>query len=79
MRDRITFGVINPKTTTIQDLLDRMMTERISQFVLPYGDELFVHIAVLFDRVESSKLEVHLSKVTLAAIQKANARTEGSG
>lgn len=66
--------------TSLRDLLQWMMQQQISHCEMPFGEaESYVHLALVFDRVESSKLSAHLDTVTLTAIQKANARLGGGG
>lgn len=61
--------------TPLSDLLSMMLNKQLSHIEIPYGDAMFVHLAIVFDRLESSKLTVHLDKVTLAAIRKANEKS----
>lgn len=72
-RSEVTVQVMSADTP-LSELLRLMLDQKISHCEIPHGEEMFVHIAMVFDRVESSKLTVHLDKVTLAAIDKANAR-----
>jgi hypothetical protein len=65
--------------TSLRALLQYMLDQHIAHCEVPYGETMFVHIAIVFDRVESSKLTVHLDKVTLAAIRKANTRVPPAG
>jgi hypothetical protein len=70
-KSKVSVSVLSPDTS-MRDLLQFMLGQHISHAEIPYGDSMFVHIAIVFDSVESSKLTVHLDKVTLDAIHKAN-------
>lgn len=67
----VSVQVMSPDTP-LRELLQYMLDRHIAHAEMPYSDAMFVHIALMFDRVESSKLSAHLDKVTLAAIHKAN-------
>lgn len=75
---RVSFDVLDAKSETVNDLINRMLTGKMSHVVISYGEHMHVHVALMFDRVESSRLQEHLSKVTQIAIVKANARATDS-
>jgi hypothetical protein len=75
-RSDVTVQVMSADTT-LRELLKYMLDQRMSHVEIPYGESMFVHLAIVFDRVESSKLTVHLDKVTLDSIHKANAKNAG--
>lgn len=73
-RGRTSVDVADIDTMTVKELLLYMMDKHVSSLVIPFGTEIFAHVALVFDHVESSKLSEHLKKVTYVAIQKQNAK-----
>ncbi len=70
-RSQVSVQMMSPDAT-LRELLQMMLEKQLSHAEIPYGDSMFIHIAIVFGRVESSKLTVHLDGVTLRAISKAN-------
>jgi hypothetical protein len=79
-RTRISLTVKNIDTLTVKDLIKWMLEDRMSQVVVPFNtgaQEAFVHVALVFDAVESAKLSDHVKRCTYESIKKANAKYEG--
>lgn len=75
-RTRISVHVKNIEVMTVKELFELMTVEKMSQVVMPFGDQFFFHVALVPDAVESAKLSDHIKKCTYEAIKKANARYE---
>ena len=74
-RSSVTVQVMSADSS-LRTILKWMLDQHISHAEIPFGKSMFVHLAIVFDRVESSKLTVHLDKVTLAAIHKSSSTGE---